>query len=56
MNTFYLFKALYLDAFRSIQSFLIRNVYKMLFWFCFVCYLVVLYAFIYRIATGFAFD
>ena len=56
MNTLLLIRTLYQDAFHSIRSFLVRHVYKLLFWFCFGCYLIVLYAFIYRVATGFAFD
>ena len=47
---------LYEEAFKAIHSFVLRYAYRMLFWFCFVCYLIVLYAFVYRIATGFPFD
>ncbi len=47
---------LYHDAFKAIGNFVLRHVYKLLFWFCFGCYLIVLYAFVYRVATGFAFD
>lgn len=56
MKTLLLLRELYLDAFQAISSFVIRNAYRVLFWFCFVCYLIVLYAFVYRIATGFPFD
>ena len=56
MKNFHLILELYEAAFRAIGHFVVRHVYKLLFWFCFFCYLVVLYAFLYRIATGFAFD
>lgn len=56
MNTLQHIKTLYLEAFRAIGSFLLRNAYKVLFWFCFGCYLIALYGFIYRVLTGFAFD
>ncbi|MBC2838220.1 hypothetical protein H7F20_02640 [Robiginitalea sp. SC105] len=49
-------RELYQEAFQAIGSWVLRNLYRILFWFCFACYLVVLYAFVYRVATGFAFD
>ncbi|WP_445383566.1 DUF6747 family protein [Robiginitalea sp. IMCC43444] len=56
MKSLLLFRQLYDEAFKAIGSFMLRNAYKAFFWFCFFCYAIVLYAFIYRIATGFAFD
>ncbi len=56
MKTITLIAESYREAFQAIGSFVVRNLYRILFWFCFACYLIALYAFIYRVATGFAFD
>ena len=56
MKTITLFWDLYEAAFKAIGNFMLRHAYKLLFWFCFISYLIVLYAFLYRVATGFAFD
>lgn len=61
LNTYFmkrllLVKEIYLDAFRNIGHFIVEKYFKMFAWFSFIMFFIVLYAFIYRIATGFAFD
>ena len=56
MKTILLFKEIYLEGFRNLGSLIIRNYFKFFTWFSFVLFVVVLYAFVYRLSTGFAFD
>ncbi len=56
MKTFLLIKEIYLEAFRNLGHILIRKYFKIFAWFSFAMFLIVLYAFIYRLYTGFPFD
>ena len=56
MKTAVLIKELYLEAFRDLGHFLVRNYFKLYTWFSFAMFAIALYAFLFRIATGFAFD
>jgi hypothetical protein len=56
MNTLHLIREIYIEAFRNISSFILKKYLKVFTWFAFAMYGVVLYAFVFRIATGFAFD
>ncbi|WP_285650512.1 DUF6747 family protein [Allomuricauda sp. NBRC 101325] len=56
MKRLLLVKEIYLDAFRNIGHFIVERYFKIFAWFSFIMFFMVLYAFIYRIATGFAFD
>lgn len=56
MQKLLLFKEIYLEAFRNLGHMLLTKYFKFFFWFCFAMLLVVMYAFTYRIATGFVFD
>jgi len=56
MKTTLLIKEIYLEAFRNLGHYLIKSYFKAFSWFCFAAFLIVLYAFIFRLATGFAFD
>ncbi|WP_198439679.1 DUF6747 family protein [Pareuzebyella sediminis] len=56
MKTILLLREIYIEGFRNIGSFLVRNYFKAFAWFSFVMLIVVLYAFVFRVATGFAFD
>lgn len=56
MKHLLLLRTLYLEAFKQLGHFLVRYYFKAFFWFCFSIFIIVLYALIYRIATGFAFD
>lgn len=44
-----------MDAFKNLGTKPTVNLFKVMTWFCFVCISVILYAFVYRIATGFEF-
>lgn len=56
MKTTLLIKEIYLEAFQNLGHHLIKSYFKAFSWFCFASFLVVLYAFIFRVTTGFAFD
>ncbi len=56
MNYILLIKGIYLEAFKNLGSYFIKNFFKVFTWFCLACLVIVLYAFIFRVATGFAFD
>ncbi|WP_317198359.1 DUF6747 family protein [Aurantibacter crassamenti] len=49
-------KEIYLEGFRNLGSFIQKNYMKVLAWFSFFLILISLYALIFRISTGFAFD
>ena len=56
MNYLLLIKEIYNDAFRNLGSVIVKNYFKIFTWFCFISFIIVLYAFLFRVATGFAFD
>jgi hypothetical protein len=56
MKRILLLRDLYLEAFRNLGNLLVKYYFKIFFWFCFSIFIIVLYAFLYRVATGFAFD
>ncbi|MEN8788817.1 MAG: DUF6747 family protein [Flavobacteriaceae bacterium] len=56
MKTILLIKEIYLEGFRNLGHYIIRNYFKAFAWFSFGLFLITLYAFIFRIATGYAFD
>jgi hypothetical protein len=56
MKNFLLIREIYLEAFRNLGHYLVKSYFKAFSWFCFVSFLIVLYAFLFRISTGFAFD
>ncbi|WP_431126966.1 DUF6747 family protein [Flagellimonas flava] len=56
MKKLLLIKEIYLDGFRNLGHILLEKYFKAFSWFCFIMFFIVLYAFVYRIATGFAFD
>ena len=56
MKTALLIKEIYLEGFKNLGSFLLKNYLKAFAWFSFILFFVVLYAFIFRVSTGFAFD
>jgi len=55
MTTLYTIKDIYAEAFRNLESFVTRNYMRFFAWFSFGMFGVVVYAFIFRVATGFAF-
>ena len=56
MKTVVLITEIYSEAFRDLGHILIKNFFKAFAWFSFAMFLVVLYAFLFRAFTGFAFD
>ena len=56
MKTILLVKDIYREAFIDLGHFITKNYFKAFAWFSFAMFTVVLYAFIFRVVTGFAFD
>ena len=56
MKTILLIKEIYAEGFRNLGNFIVRKYFKLFAWFSFAMFLVVLYAFIFRLSTGFPFD
>ena len=56
MKTILLVQEIYAEGFKNLGSFLAKRYLKFFAWFSFIMFAVVSYAFIYRVATGFAFD
>ncbi|MBD0779615.1 hypothetical protein HPE56_17575 [Maribacter sp. ANRC-HE7] len=56
MKTTLLIKKIYLDGFRDLGHLIVKNYFKVFAWFCFVMFFIALYAFVFRVSTGFAFD
>ena len=56
MKTALLLKEIYIEAFKNLGNYLVRNYFKAFAWFSFVMFFVVLYAFIFRLTTGWAWD
>ena len=56
MKTTLLIREIYLEGFRNLGHIIIKKYFKAFAWFSFVLFFIVLYAFIYRVSTGFAFD
>ncbi len=51
-----LLKEIYLEGFRNIGTLIVQNYFKLFAWFSFAMFLIALYALIFRVSTGFAFD
>lgn len=56
MKTVLLFKEIYIEGFKNLGHYLVKNYFKAFAWFSFMMFFVVLYAFVFRVFTGFAFD
>ncbi|WP_169720725.1 DUF6747 family protein [Arenibacter certesii] len=56
MKTVLLIRKIYSDGFKNIGNLMVQQYLKAFAWFSFIMFTVVLYAFIYRLATGFAFN
>jgi hypothetical protein len=56
MKTIELLREIYLEGFRDLGILIVRNYFKLFAWFSFALFLIALYAFIFRVSTGFAFD
>jgi hypothetical protein len=55
MKTVLLIKEIYFDGFKNLGSYLVERLLKVLTWFTLGIFIIVLYGFLYRILTGFAF-
>ena len=56
MKTALLIKEIYKEGFRNLGHYIIKNYFKAFAWFTMAMFSVVLYAFIFRVFTGFPFD
>lgn len=56
MKTLLLCKEIYLEGFKDFTQLMVKNYFKAFSWFIFAMIAVVIYAFIFRVITGFAFD
>jgi hypothetical protein len=56
MKTMVLIREIYLEGFRNLGHFLLKNYLKAFAWFSFALFLITLYAFVFRVSTGYAFD
>ncbi len=56
MKTLLLVKEIYADGFKNLGSIITQNYFKIFAWFSFAMFVVVVYAFVFRVVTGFAFD
>lgn len=56
MKTALLIKDIYLEAFRNLGHYILKNYLKIFSWFSFMLIIIGFYALIFRILTGFAFD
>jgi hypothetical protein len=56
MNKLLLLKEIYFEAFKNWSNLFLKRYFKVFSWFCFALLAIVLYAFVFRVSTGFAFD
>jgi hypothetical protein len=56
MKTTLLIKEIYFEAFRNLGNYLVKNYLRVFSWFSFALFFIALYALVFRIFTGFAFD
>tara|TARA_R110002167_G_scaffold134051_17_gene319436 strand:- start:3298 stop:3468 length:171 start_codon:yes stop_codon:yes gene_type:complete len=56
MKTILLVKEIYLDGFKNLGNFIVERYFKFFAWFSFIMFAIVLYAFVFRVSTGYAFD
>ena len=54
-TTTLLLRDIYLEAFMELGNFVVRNYFKAFAWFSFAMFAMVVYAFVFRVATGYAF-
>ena len=55
MTTLLLVRELYVQAFKNLGHYLVVTYFKALSWLCFLTMGIIVYAFMYRLFTGFAF-
>lgn len=56
MKTILLLKEIYLEGFKNLGNFIVRRYFRLFAWFSIAMFAMVLYAFIFRVSTGFPFQ
>lgn len=56
MRNILLVKEIYFEAFKNLGNFLIKNYLKVFAWSCFILIAISIYALIFRMSTGYAFQ
>lgn len=56
MKNVVLIKEIYIEAFKNLGSFILKNYLKVFAWFCFILIAIASYALIFRMTTGYAFQ
>lgn len=56
MKNVLLIKEIYIEAFKNLGHALVTSYFKAFSWFCIASYIIMLYAFVFRVSTGFAFE
>ncbi len=56
MKTVVIIKEIYTEAFRNLGHYMVKHTLKIFTWFSFILFAIGLYALIFRMSTGFAFD
>ncbi|WP_337251780.1 DUF6747 family protein [Maribacter halichondriae] len=56
MKKILLVKEIYFEAFKNLGNLFLKKYFKAFSWFCFFLLAIALYALVFRISTGFAFD
>lgn len=56
MKTLLLIAEIYAEGFRNLGHILVKESLRIFSWFSFALFMIVLYAFVFRVFTGFAFD
>ncbi|MGB3151188.1 MAG: DUF6747 family protein [Maribacter sp.] len=55
MEKILLVKEIYVEAFKNWRNIILENYFKVFSWICFVLLAITIYAFTYRVLTGFSF-
>ena len=55
MKTILLIKEIYIEGFKDIQNYVVKHYFKAFGWFTLAMFVIVLYAFLFRLFTGFSF-
>ena len=56
MKTILLIKEVYLEGFQDLGNYIAKHYFKAFAWFTLTMFAIVVYAFIFKLSTGFAFD
>jgi hypothetical protein len=56
MKNVLLIKEIYLEAFKNLGHAMVKTYFKAFSWFAIASFIIMLYAFVFRVSTGFVFD